>query len=444
MVKPDIANLDASVREAAELQFAIISDGKKPQKRMSVDEALSHPRMVGEQTDRASLRVLFVSQDERLLNPEFQSLDGFLNLADMFEEVHILILREGIKSMTPALRVSTNVWLYTAASKYWFRVAAAGKDMAREQLVFASGFRPDLIVARDPFESAIVASSLGDMFDCPTQLHILEDFTTEEFIKKQRHGRWRRFLPARTTKKFNSVRVATDTLHRLIEKKYRVADLEVLPRFQDYRALTAGKEKINLKEIYKPFVFVMVFAGTLGHDSTLFRAIDAARFALRNPRVGLLVLGDGPARTEFEKRTKLLGIQEQVVFERRVSDVIPYIAAADMLIATDTTPEADELVFTAAAAGTPVVMAETPLRSDVFENGVSGFLCDPQDTQAFTDRISDILNNITLRNVLKEGAKDAVLRKFHQHPSTYRRQYQASIEQAIFVDADQGKAESKP
>lgn len=261
MAKEDIANLDASVRASHELQTVLKKDKQQQEKRVSVEQALAAPRIAKNDQGRTALRVLFISQDESLLNPETQSLDGYLRLKDLFEEVHILILREGIHSANPILRLDDTVWIYTATAKHWFSTPKAGVKLATEQLSFAAGFRPDLIVARDPFESAIAAAALGKQFGRPTQLHILEDYQNETFLKKNRHNRWRRFLPRFTIPDFKSVRTATDGIAESIRKRYDIEDLSVLPRYQDYQKLLATKNTINLAEKYAPLIFFIVYVG---------------------------------------------------------------------------------------------------------------------------------------------------------------------------------------
>lgn len=158
MGKPDISNFDASARASSELESVLRREKQKDEgQRISVAEALAAPRVYHADTTRNVTRVLFISKDESLLNPETQSLDGFLNLKELFDEVHIVILREGIPPKNPVMRVSDNVWIYTAAAHTWIGTPKAGIDLITKEMVFASGFRPDLIVARDPFESALVA-----------------------------------------------------------------------------------------------------------------------------------------------------------------------------------------------------------------------------------------------------------------------------------------------
>ena len=444
MAKKDLSNFDASARASSELEYVLRSNKNKAEAppRVSVQDALRQAPVFKSSETRNVTRVLFISQDSTLLNPATQSLDGFLDLSDLFDEVHIVILRQGIAPKNPVLRVSSNVWMYTASAAVWWLTPRAGIKLIEEQLVFAAGFRPDLIVAHDPFESAIVAYKVAERFKRPVQLHILEDYSIRDFIQKSPHNFWRRFIPRFVIDHFPSVRTATSTIERMLAKRFAVSDLSVLPRFQNYDAIMEAKASLDLKEIYKPFVFIIIFVGKLTYESTLYRAIDAARFVLRNPRVGMVVVGDGPAKGEFQKRTKLLGIEKQVVFETREVDTTAYLKSANLLIATDTDNDSEELVLQAAAAGVPMVMSRTEKREDLFEHGVSGYLCEQVDVQAFADRINDILNNVALRQQFSEAAQAMVVEKFHQNLNDYQDSYRTSIEQAMFVESDEAKQEA--
>ncbi len=437
MAKRDIVNFDASDRAASELEYVLKKDTKaEAAPRISVAEAISQPRVFQMDSTRTTTRVLFVSQDASLLNPEKQSLDGFLNLHELFQEVHVLILRQGIEAKNPVFRVARNVWLYTASSRYWWAIPSAGIKLVEEQMVFAAGFRPDLIVARDPFESAIVAHKVARQYERPAQVHVLEDYTTSDFSKRYRHSFFRRLMAKHMIKKFASVRVVSFAVENMLAKRFTIPDLRMLPRFNNYEAIMNAQPTIDLKDIYKPFVFIILFVGKLSHNSTLFRAIDAARFVLKNPRVGLVILGDGPAKSEFQKRTKLLGIEEQVVFDSSTKDIVPHLKSANLLLATDTDPDSDDVVLQAAAAGLPIVMSRTPKREELFEHGVSAYLCEETDVQAFTDRISEMLNNFGIRRVLSDNAQEMMRETFHQDAREYTEAYRTSIEQALFAESD--------
>jgi glycosyltransferase involved in cell wall biosynthesis len=437
MKRRDLSSFDASHRAGNELETVLRRVAEAAalfEPQVGASDATREPRIFTHEARRNVTRVLFISQETDLLNPETQSLDGLIKLSDLFDEVHILILREGITPKDPVLRVSDNVWLYTASSRVWWRLPQAGIDMVEAQLVFASGFRPDLIIARDAFESALVAKAIAEKYHKPTQLHILEDFIGWQALRKLPHYRLRRFIPRRTVKHFLSIRTGTHFLQDKITKKYQPVEIATLPRFHDYSAVMESKAAVDLQQIYQPFIFVILYIGKLSHESLLFRAIDGARFALQNPRVGMVVLGDGPAHNEFKNRTKILQIEKQVVFEKRPVDRLSYLKSANLLIVSDVDVASDELVKEAAAAGIPMVMAKTSLREDLFVHNESAWLCDKDDTQAFTDGVNELLNNFALRREFSELTKLMIQEKFHQNPYHYQEEYRTSLEQAIFVE----------
>lgn len=443
MNRNDLSNFDASARAGSELETVLrsVTQNLKPEKRITVEEALQQKRVSKKVLKRSAARVLFISQDTTLLNPATQSLDGFVNLKDLFEEVHILILREGIPAKNPALRVEENVWMYTASAKSWVQMPKAGTELIEGQLVFANGFRPDLIVARDPFESALVGKRLSEKYDRPLQVHVLTNYAGEKFRSTAAKNFWRRFIPRFTLPTATSVRADTDEILNVVKRDFKIPDLQLLPKFHAYEELITRKTSLDLKEKYKPFIFFFLYIGPLNHDSTLYRAIDAARFVLKNPRVGMIVLGDGPAKIEFQKRTKILGIEKQVIFESGAVDPVEYLKSADILIAPDTGSEADDIVLKGAASGIALILASNERREDLFETDVSAILCQPDDTQAFTEAASELLNNMGKRNLMVGYAQEMVRSKFHQDSETYRDAYRKSIEQTIFVAKEESKTE---
>jgi glycosyltransferase involved in cell wall biosynthesis len=235
---------------------------------------------------------------------------------------------------------------------------------------------------------------------------------------------------------FDSVRTLTDSMRSYIEQRYNPADLETLPRFQNYIGILEQPKQFELTEKYPPFQFFILYVGLLGHDSTCYRALDAARFVLQNPRVGMIVLGNGSAKKEFEKRAEILGIADKVIFNDRDKDSVPFLKAADMLLVTDTDSWSEELVMRAAAAGTPMVMVATEKREDIFVDGLSAYLCDREDTAGFSDRINDLLMQPRTREQFTEQTHEYIRKTFHDDEAAYRLAYRASIESALFLDSE--------
>lgn len=435
--KPVLSTWSESERESARLESLLAerpAPGESAAEHVSVDEARQSSSMYEVRSSRNATRILFISRDTSLLNPTLQTLDGFLNVSDVFDEVHIVVLRPGIRPKDPVLRVAHNVWVYIAAAENWWWTPVAARELVHSQLVFADGFRPDLIVARDPYESALVAYWIGKRYERPTQLHIMEDFTDPRFRKAEAANWWRTYWARFLVPKFASIRTGGERLKLLAERWCPDApDLAALPRFHNYEALRVASPEFSLKERYHQYVFIMLYVGDLGHDSTLHRAIDAARFVLRNPRVGMVVVGDGPARGEFMKRTEKFGIAEQVVFIKDAPDLTSFLKTADVLMVTDTNAVADEVVIQGAVAGVPMIMTPTPLRSDLFTDMESALITPNEEIPELSKKLSYFLNDVTIRQPLQAAAAEIVADRLHEDPELYRRAYRDSVEQGMFV-----------
>ncbi len=436
MARKDLSGTDASEFERHSLDYILEKEkrAKDDTRYVSVEEAINDEAVYEVKSNRDETRVLFISQDESLLNPTRQTLDGYTDISDLFDEVHILILRQGIKPKNPVLRVAKNVWIYTASDKDWWHIPWSGQDLVEEQLVFAEGFRPDLIVARDPFESAFLANRLGKKYNRPVQIHVLEDYSKLSFLMKNKHNRWRKFLPGYTISKVDSVRTSTKIIHDFIQKKFSVKDLEILPRFNNYEALISMSPTLDLREKYKPLVFIMLYIGRLDYGSAAYRAIDAGRFGLRNPHIGLIMIGEGPARRELEERAKIFGIKEQVIFETKVKDIVPYLKSATVLVVPDTDCDSEEVALQGAAAGIPMILARTPAREDIFMDGESALICEPDNTDDFSLKLNILMNDVPLRRHMTESAQNMIIEKFHDDPEKYLKAYRESIEKVFFVD----------
>lgn len=380
------------------------------------------------------LRVLIISREDESLLQAVPSLDGSVPLQELFTEVHILILRQGRRPKEPVERVADTVWRYTVTAPFWWLTPHYGRHMIEEQLVFATGFRPDLIIARDPFESALLAAKVAKRYKRPTQLHVLEDFSVPEFRLRDRHNVWRKFLPRVTLQKFVSARAATSAIGELLQREQTIKDLTILPRLQKYAELAEAPSATILQETYKPLTFFILYIGKLDHTSTAFRAIDAARFALRNARIGMVILGDGSAKREFQKRAKIHGVDTQIIFETRAVAVDAYLKSANMVLVTDTNNDADEVVLKAAAAGVPLVMSHTQARADLFEDGVSAYLCEETDILSFASRVNELLNNAGLRRVFAHNAQVVMEERFHQDTAVYVASLRESIEAALTIE----------
>ena len=119
------------------------------------------------------------------------------------------------------------------------------------------------------------------------------------------------------------------------------------------------------------------------------------------------------------------------MFLSQVDDLTSYLKTSDVLIQTDTSKASEDIVLKAAASGLPMVMYETDMRKDLFEDGESAALCEKGDPYAISKKITELLNDTGLRTRYKTAAQHMVETRLLEDETTYYRAYRDSIELAL-------------
>lgn len=433
------AQFDPSQKAGGVLDYILDDTSETTQEKRentaSVEEELKHTRLIQKESQRVQSRVLFITNNVHVLEKDSVVQQYFSNVSEVFDEVHVMVL--GVqKTKAKAQRLKKNVWVYPVFTKYFFQLPFTARSFAKRELQFTGGFRPDMVVACDPFESALAAQFIAKKFKRPYQVHITKDFYTKTFKEEDEYNSKRIQIAGRILKKAVSVRVRTDTLKTKIQEHFpKIVDIAVLPRFFNIQE-TLKNSRNNQSNLYPQFAFTVLFIGVLDADSTLFRAIDSVRPILRTQSIGFVVIGEGSAKEQFKQRAKLLGIDQQVVFKSQVDDVVSYMQSADVLICTDTNSDSEKSVITAAAAGLPLLISHTTLRDDLFTDDQDVFLCDPEDTICFSQKLNKLLNTNTVRRKFSINAREIVNTRIEEDPLLYHMAIRDSIETVFFTEEE--------
>lgn len=392
-----------------------------------VSEALAAAPVLAGDTGRTKARVLFITTSEAVLVQNSGERQYYTGLAAFFEEVHVVCLvpRQGKESVE---RAGPNTWVYQARAKHWWGLFGAGKRIVQESLTWAEGFRPDIVVGVDPFEAGLVAWSVSRRYKRPWQLHLYTNPYDPEYKKAAPDNNWRVRIASFLLRRTQSVRTSTGLVKDAVLKKLkRGTDITVLPRFYNFSGLLSAAPAFSLKERYPNFAFIILAFGPLTAASHLHDVFAAAHRLLNNPRIGMIVMGDGPAKELFENKVKLLGIERSVVFLKEADDLVSFFKTADALLELGTDEESEVRVLRAAASGLPVVAVETPLRTDLFRDGESALLSAPGDLLVLGQKMGKLINVTALRLHIAEAARLVAETRLHEDPDAHYRSIAGSI-----------------
>lgn len=118
-------------------------------------------------------------------------------------------------------------------------------------------------------------------------------------------------------------------------------------------------------------------------------------------RVVLLVVGDGPGRSELEAHAQRQGVRERVIVTGFVERdaIADYVAAFDIALQPAVLPHASPLkLFEYLALARPVVAPKTANIEEIVTDGVSALLFPPGDNAAFAERIDQLCHDEPLRH----------------------------------------------
>lgn len=108
----------------------------------------------------------------------------------------------------------------------------------------------------------------------------------------------------------------------------------------------------------------------------------------------LVLVGDGPLRDELKRQAKELGLEDRILFAGEVTDVRPFLAAADLFALSSVAVETfSNAALEASAAGLPVVLTDIGGARELVDEGASGLVVPPRNPAALATALEDLLRD---------------------------------------------------
>ena len=122
------------------------------------------------------------------------------------------------------------------------------------------------------------------------------------------------------------------------------------------------------------------------------------------PHARIILVGDGPEREPLRARAAGLGVDGRLLMPGVISDVSPYIAAADVLAAPSRNEGMGRVLIEAMALGVPVVAAAVGGIPDVVVDRECGRLIPPDDSRALSSALAELARDAGLSAKLGDAA----------------------------------------
>ncbi len=154
---------------------------------------------------------------------------------------------------------------------------------------------------------------------------------------------------------------------------------------------------------------IILFVGRVAKEKNINFVVDAFALLHRDyPDTTLIIIGDGPEKSEILHRVTRSGLSGKVIMAGYVprKDIVEYYRESDLFAFASVTETQGLVVLEALAAGLPVVAVAREGVADVLENEVGCLLVEDVEMNPFVEKISKFLDDDGLRRKMSvDGVK---------------------------------------
>lgn len=118
------------------------------------------------------------------------------------------------------------------------------------------------------------------------------------------------------------------------------------------------------------------------------------------------------ASEQLEKMAKRLGVSKSVIFAGFRPDVFRLVSSCDVFVLPSLWEPFGIVLLEAMSLGKPVVATRVGGIPEIIADGVNGYLVEPKEPRALSEKIAKLLENEPLRNKMGQTGRETVRQRF--------------------------------
>lgn len=255
---------------------------------------------------------------------------------------------------------------------------------------FVRNEKPDVVVSAGNHGHLLVLAGTS-FLRCKTVVRISNDLAHQRKAKKG--SAWKKLI---RRVKFTAILALADRVVLVSEKlRDQIDELNpefarkavVIPNGVDIAMVRERAEECIPRAVdaTRPIVLAM---GRLVPQKNFETLLEAFAIARRDKDLRLMLIGDGPLRSEVMKLAESLGITDAFVLIDPVTNPFPLIKQSAVMILPSWWEGSSNVLLEAIACGAPVVASRTAGDAkEILDNGRFGLLVDPADAEQMAEAI---------------------------------------------------------
>lgn len=159
-------------------------------------------------------------------------------------------------------------------------------------------------------------------------------------------------------------------------------------------------------------ILISSIGNTKPQKNPIHLIIAASNIISKLPLAKFVFVGGGSELEKYKKAVRDLNIEKNFIMTGWRSDGAQILAASDIYAMTSLWEGLPRSLVEAFATGIPAVCYRTDGVTDILKDGVNGFSVEKNDINGFTDYLTKVISDSTLRKKLASGAKNTDLKTF--------------------------------
>jgi glycosyltransferase involved in cell wall biosynthesis len=307
-------------------------------------------------------------------------------------EVHVAAFRPGGERVAELEAAGIPI-LYLPVRSFVNRTALTGAKVLR---AYVRKHGIQLIHAFDP-PTSIFAVVLARLSGLP----IVSNHCYHRFLIPQPNNGALRLVDLLATR----IVVNAEAVKRHLMKDFGVPEKRIFVSYNGVETKVFYPQSDPRPEFLRNASLVIGSICVMREEKRLETLLEAfARVLPLDPKMRLLMVGDGPMREAWKARSLELGLAEACRFEQTTTDIPRWMNCLDVFVLPSRSEGFPNALLEAMACGCCVSASAVGGVPELVEDGRSGFLFPPGDVDALANRLRAVIENPELRRATAAAA----------------------------------------
>ncbi len=269
----------------------------------------------------------------------------------------------------------------------------------------------EVVSAQDPFEHGRAALRAARNTNAKLHIQVHTDFCSPFFAKESYKNRLRLRIADLILPKADGVRVVSQRVKQGIIKRYgkRISEPVVIPIALIVPTSSTSNSVSSEQFPKQSFTFVLMAVARLEKEKRLDDAIRVvAELVKKQYPAELIIIGTGREQHHLTMLARRLNIEDRIIFFGERKDVSALLKNAQAFIQTSAYEGYGRTYIEAALACVPMVVTDAGIIGEVFKHNESALVCPVGDIACLSSAVSCVIEDMSLRHILINGARVAV------------------------------------